>query len=134
MSSKATKPIVLLLVFIGALFIFSILTNKVNKDLTTTMKEASLPVMQFIYNDRELNELHGYVEEMDMLSMRDGLIPLGADRALQLEIMTYGNKVDALSYKIRSIDGTRLLVEENEAKIDVSQDKVECDISLPSIF
>ena len=134
MSSKAVKPIVLVLVFIGALFIFSILTNKVNTDLTTTMDEATLPIVQFIYNDENLNELHGYVEEMDMLSMRDGLVPLEENRALRLEIMTYGNKVDTLSYKIRTMDAKRLLVEENDVDIEVSKDKIDCSISLPSIF
>ena len=29
-----------------------------------------------------INELHGYVQEMDMLSMRDGLMPIGEDRKL----------------------------------------------------
>ncbi len=134
MNSKATKPVVLILVFIAALIIFSFLTNKVNKDLTTTMDEASLPVIQFVYDDTAINELHGYVREMDMLSMRDGLMPLGEERELELEIMTYGNTIDNLSYKIRSMDGDRLLAEEDNADIFVTQDKVECDITLPSIF
>ena len=102
MKSKATRPIVLVLVFLAAVFTFSLSTNKVNnKRVTTTMKEATLPVMQFVYNDHMLNELHGYTKEMDMLSMRDGLVPIGNNRTLDLEIMTYGQKVDRVSYKIR---------------------------------
>ena len=110
------------------------LTNKVNKDSTTTMQEASLPVVHFVYDDKNINELHGYVQEMDMLSMRDGLMPIGEERALHLAIMTYGNEVEKLSYKIRSMDSERLLVEEDKADITVTQDKVACDISLPSLF
>ena len=98
------------------------------------MDEASLPIMHFVYDDKVVNELHGYVQEMDMLSMRDGLLPIGKERGLHLEIMTYGNSVDNLSYEIRSIDGERLLVEEDDADITVTQDKVNCDISLPSLF
>ena len=49
MNRKATRPIVLVLVFIGALILFSNFINKEDKDVTTTMKEASLPVMQFVY-------------------------------------------------------------------------------------
>ena len=98
MSRKATKPIVLVLVFIGALFIFSSIMNKENKDQTTTMESASLPVMQFVYNGMVLNELHGYTNEMDMLSMRDGLMPLNDERQLNVEIATYGNKIDNISY------------------------------------
>lgn len=134
MKSKAVKPIVLTVVFLVALIVFSMLTNKVNKDLTTTMDEASLPVMYFVYNDMSINELHGYVQEMDMLSMRDGLMPIGDERVLNLEIMSYGNEIDNLSYKIRSMDSERLLVEEDDADITVTQDKVECNIDLPSLF
>ena len=98
------------------------------------MGEASLPVMYFIYEDKTINELHGYTQEMDMLSMRDGLVPVGEERALHLEVMTYGNEVENLSYKIRSLDGERLLVEDDRADITATQDKVGCNISLPSLF
>lgn len=134
MNNKAVKPIVLAVVFLVSVIVFSMLTNKVNKDLTTTMDEASLPVMHFVYDDKVINELHGYVQEMDMLSMRDGLMPIGEERVLHLEIMTYGNEVENLSYNIRSMDGERLLVEEEDADITATQDKVECNINLPSLF
>lgn len=134
MNNKMKKPIVLTIIFLVSVIVFSMLTNKVNKDLTTTMGEASLPVMYFVYEDKRINELHGYVNEMDMLSMRDGLMPIGEERVLHLEILTYGNEVDNLSYKIRSMDSERLLVEEDDADIMVTQDKVNCNISLPSLF
>lgn len=134
MNKKYVKPIVLTVVFLISVLVFSMLTNKVNIDSTTTMDEASLPVMHFVYDDKVINELHGYVQEMDMLSMRDGLVPIGEERALHLEIMTYGNEVENLSYKIRSMNGERLLMEEENADITVTQDKVGCDISLPSLF
>lgn len=134
MNNKYLKPIVLTLVFLVSVMVFSMTTNKVNKDSTTTMKEASLPVMHFVYDEKVINELHGYVQEMDMLSMRDGLMPIGEERALHLEIMTYGNTIDNLSYRIRSMDGERLLVEEQKADTTVSQNKVTCDIALPSLF
>ena len=134
MNKKNVKPIVLSVIFVISAIVFSMLTNKVNKDSTTAMAEASLPVVQFVYEDKTINELHGYVQEMDMLSMRDGLMPIGEKRELHLEILTYGNDVDRMSYKIRSMDGERLLVEEENADITVTQDKVECNISLPSLF
>lgn len=134
MSKKAVKPIVLTLVFLSALVIFSMTTNKVNIDLTTTMEEASLPVMHFVYQDTVLNELHGYSQEMDMLSMRDSVLPIGEDRVLHLEMMTYGETIDNLAFQIRSLDGKRLLMEEDNASFSASQDKLVCDITLPSLF
>ena len=134
MNRNATRPIVLILVFIGALFVFSMLMNKENKAQTTTMDSASLPVMQFVYDDIVLNELHGYTQEMDMLSMRDGLMPLNNSRQLNAKIITYGNEIDNLSYKIRSMDSERLLVEVERADIVAGEDTVSCKIQLPSLF
>lgn len=134
MNGKATRPIVLVLVFISALVTFSLLMNKENIDQTTTMDSASLPVMQFVYGDMLLNELHGYTQEMDMLSMRDGLLPLNEARQLRLEITTYGNKIENLSYKIRSMDSARLLVEVENAEFIPSEDVVDAVIQLPSLF
>ena len=115
MNRKYVKPIVLTVVFLVSVFVFSMLTNKVNIDSTTTMSEASLPVMHFVYDEQAINELHGYVQQMDMLSMRDGLVPVDEERTLHLEIMTYGNKIENLSYKIRSMNSERLLMEDDNA-------------------
>ncbi|MBQ8625587.1 MAG: hypothetical protein IJ419_05470, partial [Agathobacter sp.] len=134
MSKKVVKPIVLVLIFLGALVTFSMTTNKVNIDLTATMDEATLPVMNFVHNEVVINELHGYVQEMDLLSMRDNVLPIGEDRILHLEMMTYGENINNLSYEIRSLDGTRLLMEEDNAVFSLNGDKLSCEISLPSLF
>ena len=134
MNKRVTRILVLIVIFISAVITFSIIENKVNKDVTITMDEASLPVLQFVYEDTVLNELHGYTQEMDMLSMRDGLMPIGDNRTLDIEVMTYGQEVENLSYKIRSMDSERLLVEVDSADILSTQDKVECQVKLPSLF
>ena len=61
-------------------------------------------------------------------------MPIGDSRTLNLEVMTYGQKIDNLSYKIRSMDSERLLVEEESAQIVSTQDKVTCQVKLPSLF
>lgn len=134
MSKKVIKPIVLVLIFIGALATFGMTTNKVNIDLTANMEAASLPVVHFVHNDMVINELHGYTQEMDLLSMRDNVLPIGEERILSLEIRTYGEAVEKLSYQIRSLDGTRLLMEEDDAQLTVNLDKQEYQVELPSLF
>ena len=134
MSKKVIKPIVLAVIFLGALLTFGMTTNKVNIDLTANMEEASLPVVYFVHNDMVINELHGYTQEMDLLSMRDNVLPIGEERMLRLEVRTYGENIENLSYQIRSLDGTRLLMEEDEAQLTESQDKLEYSVELPSLF
>ena len=76
MNKKIIKPVVLVVVFFAALIIFSITTNKENADMTTTMSEATLPVMYFYNGDIKIDELHGYVKEMDGTLMRDSIITI----------------------------------------------------------
>lgn len=134
MGKKVVKPIVLTGIFLLALVTFSLTTNKVNKDLTANMDEASLPVMYFVYNGIQINELHGYTREMDLLSMRDSVLPIGEDRRLNMEFMTYGTEISNLSYQIRSLDGKRLLKEEENVPLSLERGKNTCEIELPSLF
>ena len=108
MSKKVVKPIVLTVIFICALVTFGVTTNKMNIDLTANMEDATLPVMYFVHNDAVINELHGYVQEMDLLSMRDNILPIGEDRILQLNIRTYGEEIEKLSYFICSFRNSHL--------------------------
>ena len=48
MNRKVIKPVVAVQgFFVAALIVFSIITNQDNKDMTTAMKEATLPIVQF---------------------------------------------------------------------------------------
>lgn len=134
MNRNAVKPIVLLIIFVCAMMFFSMTTNKVNIDLTANMEEATLPVVNFEHNNIVINELHGYVREMDLLSMRDNVLPIGEDRLLHLNILSFGRNIENVAFEIRSLDGTRLLMEEDDAKIEKAGDKLQCEIMLPSLF
>lgn len=134
MNKQAVKPIVLTLIFVCALITFGMTQNKVNIDLTANMESATLPVVNFKYDDVIINELHGYVQKMDLLSMRDDVLPIGKDRLLHLEVLTYGRKVEKVSFEIRSLDGARLLMEEEDVKMDVQGESLSCEVLLPSLF
>ncbi|CCZ65528.1 putative uncharacterized protein [Roseburia sp. CAG:50] len=111
---------ILLAVFIVALFTFSKLTNHETKDLTTDLAAPTLPVVYFEDNGHPLNELHGYVEEMSVISMRDTITPLPENGKLSLRIDPYDNKIKEVSFQIRSLNGDRLVQDGN---VQVSGDK-----------
>ncbi len=114
------KILILLAVFIVALFTFSKLTNHETKDLTTDLAAPTLPVVYFEDNGHPLNELHGYVEEMSVISMRDTITPLPENGRLSLRIDPYDNKIKEVSFQIRSLNGDRLVQDGN---VQVSGDK-----------
>lgn len=134
MSKKVIKPIVLIVVFIAALITFCIITNKGNKDMTTKQADATLPVMSFNLDKIKINTLHGYTTEMDPTKMRDCVIPISDDRKLSLSISTYGMAVDSISYKIRSMDGKRLVADDEISSFSNKDNTIQADISMPNVM
>ena len=134
MSKKVIKPIVLIVVFIAALITFCITTNKGNKDMTTKQADAALPVMSFNLDKIKINTLHGYITEMDPTKMRDCVIPISDDRKLSLSISTYGMAVDRISYKIRSMDGKRLVADDEISSFSNKDNTIQADVSMPNVM
>ena len=134
MSKKVIKPIVLIVVFIAALITFCITTNKGNKDMTTKQADATLPVMSFNLDKIKIITLHGYTTEMDPTKMRDCVIPISDDRKLSLSISTYGMAVDRISYKIRSMDGKRLVADDEISSFSNKDNTIQADVSMPNVM
>ena len=103
------KAIVLVLCFIAAVITFGYFTNQNSVNLTTEMQAASYPVISVYHKNYLVGELHGYREKMDMTTMRDCVVPLQNDRAITVEVNTFGSRIDQISYEIRSLDGERLI-------------------------
>lgn len=109
MKKKWIKPTVLVTVFFVALIFFNLITKQSSEDMTTTMAQATMPVMYFQDGDVNINEMHGYAQEMNAAMVRDSITPVGSDRNLNLMVDSYGQDVQELSYEIRSLDKTRLV-------------------------
>lgn len=113
------KTIYAVLVFVIAVFVISKLSNDDNADMTAQMSEATLPTVTFLSNYREINPLHGYVDEMDISHMRGSILPIGSNRDVSYKIYTYGKDVTNLRFEVRNIDGVGLV--ENTALQDYKE-------------
>lgn len=111
MNKGLRKFLILFVIFAAALFGFSKLTNHETKDMTTDMAEASMPVVYLQQDGKLINELHGYADEMDAVSMRDTITPLTEDGVLPIRIDSYGEQIKGVSFEVRSLDTTRLVQE-----------------------
>ena len=134
MNKKVVRLIILGMVFIGALIAFSMLINKENKELTAGIEEAKLPVIHFIYEDTQINEIHGYIDEMDLGTMRDSVTPIDIDNKLHMEISSVDCQVENIAYEIRSIEENRLLVGNDQTDYEIKGEVITCNITLPSLF
>ncbi len=98
-------------VFIGAVIFFYILLNHKPEIKVTEMSKPILPTVSLTYNGYEMNELHGYRNDMDSCYMRDTVTPLPEDRSFAFTVNTYGQEIDGISYELRSIDTTRKIAD-----------------------
>lgn len=134
MNRGLRKFLILLVIFAAALFGFSRLTNHETKDMTTDMAKASMPVVYFQKNGKPVNELHGYADEMDAVSMRDTITPLGSDGVLPVRIESYGEQIKGVSYEVRSLDTTRLVQESEASDLQTENGTVTAQLKIQDLL
>ncbi len=111
MKERAIKIGILSVVFILAIFAFSHIINRGNAGTSADMGAATLPVLSFVVEGKEVNPLVGHKKEMDMVSLRDTIVVYGEDNELTLNIKYMQEEVTALTYEVYTTDGTKKLHE-----------------------
>ena len=134
MQKGTIKAIVLPVVFVLAVIIFSFMTNQTNKDLTTEMSEATLPVLTLYDGKTAINELYGYTEKMDAAYMRDTITPIGEDRLLPVTVKTYQTAVDKISYEIRSLDAQRLIANADVTSYTENKGMISMELPIQNLL
>ena len=85
MKKKLIQYVSVLLSFLAGLF----LTQVGNRDMTTSMAEAVLPVLYAETEGTLYNEMHGYRTDMDGGYMKDSVIAVQEDHVLKLALEKY---------------------------------------------
>ncbi len=134
MIKKLIRPMVLTLVFLVALVSFSIFSNRDHADLTSEMPEATLPVVYMKKGDTYINQLFGYRAKMDVVSMRDTITPLAADRVLPIEIETFRNHVEGIAYEVRSLDMERLVEASDVSEFSQENGEISTQLKLQDLL
>jgi hypothetical protein len=114
------KTIYGVIIFIIAVFVISRLTNDENADMTAQMAAAKLPTVSLVSGTHEINQLHGFLNEMDVSHMHGTVYPVDSDRSVFYRINTFGQSVDSLGFEVRNIDGKGLV--ENTNLVDYKKE------------
>lgn len=134
MKKTIIKSVYLIIIFLVALFSVSAVMNKGNTDMTMEMGEASFPIVTMQLEEYPVNRLHGYANDMDTSYLRDTLLPIGSRRNVTFTIDTYGNRIEALSFEVRSINGERLVESTEIEKYRETDDQIKCEITLKDLI
>lgn len=124
MKRTLQKAGILFLIFIAALVIYFISArNAMEKENTvyTSMEEPSLPVVYMKLNGKEINCLHGYMQDMGNQAARDSISVLPENRELGIKITEYGNTITGISYEVRNLSLDRLIERTDVTEWDSSE-------------
>lgn len=110
---KWIKAGILVLVFILAVIISSLIMSRGTDDQTVSLGEPTLPRVSFTVEGQTVNTLAGYTDEMDVTAMRDTITPIGADGSLQMNVEADGQEITGIQYEVLSLDGEESYVKEN---------------------
>lgn len=109
MRKEFVKAIVCVVVFFVSVIVISAIMNQGNNDMTTEMEPATFPMVAFDANGTYVNNLHGYVDEMEVNYLKDTIICLGEERSLTVIVNKFDADIQGLSFEVRSVDGERLV-------------------------
>lgn len=97
------KMLFLIAVFCVSLWFFGSNMDEVVFDVevqTVEMEAATLPTMTVITGEEEINLLHGYSSNLDVLLNRENVIPIGMDKIFFLRIDEKESIVRRLKYEV----------------------------------
>ena len=117
---RAIRIAILSAVFVLAIIVFSILTNRGSVGMTVDMSSPTLSTISFKVSGKEVNRLVGYKREMNFVDVRDTITIYGETKNLEMLIHQGEYDVDSLTYQIYTLDGKEKLFEETVEQVEDS--------------
>ena len=105
MKRRLIKAGVLVVVFVAALVISSLVINRGIGDEIVDMGAPTVPRISFLVEGNRINPLSGYVQDMEIPAMRDTITPLGVDGSLSMSLEEGSSAVSGIRYEVYSMDG-----------------------------
>lgn len=132
MKKIAIRISVLLVVFIAAVAATTLFMNSENTDNTGDLNAATLPEVLVDINGTLANRMFGYKQEMQVDFNRDSLTPVDTTREINLAIAPHEEKINGLSYEVRTSDGSRVVENQSVRDMVTKDNYLRASIKLTS--
>lgn len=116
MKKKVIHIGILAVIFVAAVFFFEYITSQGNDDMMADLGNATLPRVYFSVEGYGINPLNGYVNEMDVTTMRDTITPVAGDQ-LVMNLEAEERKISSIDYAVYTLDGETKLYENQISEI-----------------
>ena len=75
----------------------------------SSMDAPGFPVVYTEFDGKDINALHGYIQDMGNQAAGESISVLPEDRKLNIRVKEYGNGITGLSYEVRNLSMNRLI-------------------------
>ncbi len=134
MKKGLIKAGVFIVVFLGALFLYSYILNGKDTGLTAAMGASTLPVIRTEVEGYPVNLIRGVREGMEIQTLRDSVAPLGEDRSLKLLIDLGETEIKEISYEVRSLDAVDFIEDTIVKEYEKKDGRIEAEIHLKNLL
>lgn len=137
MKRTLQKVGILFLIFITAIIVYFVSArNTMEKEYTvyTSMDEPELPVIYTELNGKEINCLHGYMQEMGNQAARESISVLPENRGMNIRIAEYGNTITGISYEVRNLSMDRLIERTELSQWESSGGSTEATLPIQNLL
>ena len=121
-------------IFILTIFITSQIINEGKTDLTSEMKEATLPVVSLVTLEGLANEMPGYTMDMQTEFIRDSITQMSSTRKLSFQIDTRGTEISTIAYELRNIAGDRLIENDTLDDFEIIGNMIPFEVALKDLI
>ena len=132
MKKIAIKIGVLSAVFVLTVFLTALLMNSESTDNIGELDEPVLPVVMAEIDGNLVNPMFGYRQQMQVDFCRESLTPVDTTRKVKIAVKPFDQKIQSLSYEIRTSDGSEILENQIIKKLTKSDGYLKATLELKS--
>ena len=111
MKKGVIRFLVFVILFGASLFYFNYVSTAGKTEMSAEMNQATLPILYMQSGDQKINELHGYVGDIDESLVKDTLTPIESKEAISMFIKEYDNTITSVRYELQNASGNEVIQE-----------------------
>lgn len=130
------KSVVLGMAFLATIIATYVSRREVqNETMFTTFKATEIPVLYMqTEGGRLINPAHGYVTDVGVRNIFNGITPLYEDRNLNISFYNYGVRIKDISYQVRDIETNQLLEDTVVKNVVTQEDYVSAVLNIKNLI
>lgn len=99
-----------------------------------TIEESKLPKVEIVWNNKGINQILGYKEQMDTALTGNSIAPVALDRTLDILVTEQNTQVTGMSYRVRDMETDKLIEDGKIKDWEAGEGTISAQITFSSLI